>query len=174
MKFDLDLATAVLERKPAVLDALLRDQPREWTHRDEGPDTFSPFDVVGHLIHGERTDWIPRARIILEHGEARAFDPFDRFAMRTDLGDRTMNELLDTFAAERTRTLRELAGLGLTEADLARRGLHPRLGPVTLGQLLATWVIHDLGHLRQVTRVMAKQWRDEIGPWREYSPIVRE
>jgi hypothetical protein len=174
MPFDLDDAVALLARTPAVLDAWLRGLPAAWTDANEGPDTWSAFDVVGHLIHGEKTDWLPRARVILEHGEARAFEPFDRFAQARDSAGRTLEELLDTFAALRAENLAALRSLGLTAADLERRGTHPALGTVTLGQLLATWVAHDLGHLAQIARAMAKQYRDEIGPWTAYLPIVTD
>ena len=155
--FDLSEAVAVLSRTPATLDALLRDLPDGWTSANEGGGTWSPFDVVGHLIHGERTDWMPRAKIILEHGEARAFDTFDRFAQFAASEGRTLPSLLDEFASLRRDGLRELASLRLTEADLARRGRHPELGVVTLGQLLATWVAHDLDHVVQISRVLARR-----------------
>ncbi len=165
-------AAAILARTPAALDALLRDLPDGWVTAHEGGESWSPFDVVGHLIHGERTDWMPRARIILEHGEARAFDTFDRFAQLEVSRGRTLASLLDEFAALRQQNLRELAALRLTEADLDRRGRHPQLGAVTLRQLLATWVAHDLGHVAQTARVMAKQYRDAVGPWRAYLPVM--
>jgi DinB superfamily len=168
----MDEGTAILARTPATLDALLRGLPGGWIAANEGGRTWSPFDVVGHLIHGERTDWVPRARIILEHGESRAFDKFDRFAQFAGSEDRTLPSLLDEFAALRRDNLRELAALGLTEADLARRGLHPELGVVTLGQLLATWVAHDLDHVMQISRVLARQYSDEVGPWRAYLRII--
>jgi hypothetical protein len=170
--FTLDEATAVLSRTPATLDALLRGLPDGWTTANEGGDSWSPFDVIGHLIHGEQTDWVPRARIILEHGETRAFDKFNRFAQFAVSQGRTLAELLDQFAAERHQRLRELAALQLTEADLDRRGRHPELGVVTLRQLLATWVAHDLDHVVQVSRVLARQYSDEVGPWRAYLRII--
>ncbi len=172
--FRLDEAYAVLERTPRVLDSLLRDLPESWTAADEGPDTFSPWEVVAHLIHGERTDWVPRLRIILAHGEARAFDPYDRFAQRRESAGKTLAQLLDEFAALRAGNLATLRGLALTEADLDRRGRHPdaELGTVTLGQLLATWVAHDLAHLGQVARVMAKRYREDVGPWRKYLRVM--
>jgi len=174
MEFDLDLAVSVLSRTPATLDAFLRDQPEEWTHRNEGPDTWSPFDVVGHLIQGERADWIPRARILLEHGESRPFTPFDRVAMFQASRGKTINQLLDDLAEARAASLRDLAELKLKPADLELVGRHPALGTVTLRHLLATWVVHDLGHIRQITRTMAKQWREEIGPWKAFVPVVTE
>ncbi len=163
---------AILARTPATLDALLRGLPDGWIAAHEGGETWSPFDVIGHLIHGERTDWVPRARIILEHGEARAFTKFDRFAQFAVSEGRTLASLLDEFASVRRENLRELASLGITEADLERRGRHPELGVVTLRQLLATWVAHDLDHVAQVSRVLARQYSDEVGPWRAYLRII--
>ena len=172
MSFDLAEACAVLGRTPWVLSALLDGLPDSWVEGDEGPETWSPFDVLGHLIHGEKTDWVPRARVILEHGEARAFEPFDRFAMLEASRGRTIGELLAEFTELRQQSLAGLRALGLTDEDFERRGVHPELGPVTLGELLATWVAHDLGHLAQVARVMAKQYAAEVGPWREYLPVL--
>ena len=165
-------ATAILARTPATLDALLRGLPDGWIGANEGGETWSPFDVIGHLIHGEQTDWLPRARIILERGDARPFDTFDRFAQFRASQGRTLSELLDEFAAMRSENLRELAARALTDADLDRRGLHPELGPVTMRQLLATWVAHDLDHLAQIARVLARQYSDEVGPWRAYLRII--
>jgi hypothetical protein len=162
----------ILSRTPPTLRAMLGGVGEAWTTADEGPDTFSPRDVLGHLIVGEETDWIPRLRIILDQGAARAFDPFDRFAFRTRYAGRTVGELLDIFARLRGENLRTLAGLGLGPSDLERPGRHPELGPVTLGQLLATWVVHDLNHLGQVSRVMAKRYGTEVGPWRAYLRIL--
>ena len=168
----LDEATAILARTPATLDALLRGLPDGWIHAHEGGETWSPFDVIGHLIHGEQTDWVPRARIILEHGEARAFDKFDRFAQFELAKGRTLDSLLDEFATLRRASLRDLAALDLTDADLERRGTHPVFGCVTLGQLLATWVAHDLDHVIQVARVMGRQYSDAVGPWRAYLRVI--
>jgi hypothetical protein len=139
---------------------------------DEGPETFSPRDVLGHLIFGEETDWIPRMRLILEHGDGRPFVPFDRFGFRPRYGGRPMEELLEAFEGLRRENLRTLDSFGLAARDLARPGLHPELGPVTLGQLLATWVAHDLNHVGQITRVMANRYRQEVGPWRAYLRIL--
>ena len=172
--FAMDEAVAILARTPATLDALLRDLPDGWLMANEGDKTWSPFDVVGHLIHGERTDWVPRARIILQHGEGRAFDKFDRFAQFADSGGRTLPGLLDEFATLRQTNLRELTGLGITDADLDRRGRHPELGVVTLRQLLSTWVAHDLDHVVQISRVIARQYSDEVGPWRAYLRIISD
>jgi DinB family protein len=165
-------ATAILERTPATLDALLRGLPEHWIAANEGDETWSPFDVVGHLIHGERTDWIPRARIILQHGEARPFDRFDRFAQLDVSKGRTLPSLLDEFATLRTQNLQELAAFQLTDSDLDRRGTHPELGVVTLRQLLATWTAHDLDHIMQISRVLARQYSDEVGPWRAYLRVI--
>jgi hypothetical protein len=170
--FVMDEAVALLARTPATLDALLRGLPDSWIAAHEGGDTWSPFDVIGHLIHGERTDWVPRAKIILEHGDARAFDSFDRFAQFAASEGRTLASLLDELATLRRDNLRELAALGITNADLDRRGRHPELGAVTLGQLLATWVAHDLDHVVQISRVLARQYADEVGPWRAYLRII--
>jgi hypothetical protein len=164
---------ALLERTPRVLEALLRDLPETWTHRGEGEKTWSAFDVVGHLIHGERTDWIPRARMILEHGDSRPFERFDRFAQERASEGKTLPQLLDTFATERSEGLATLRAMNLTPDDLARRGQHPSLGPVTLAQLLATWAAHDLTHLHQISRVMAHQYRDAVGPWTAYLGVMQ-
>jgi len=165
-------AVAILARTPSTIDALVRGLPDGFAAANEGADTWSPFDVIGHLIHGERTDWIPRARIILEHGDARAFDTFDRFAQLADSNGKTLRGLLDEFAALRQENLGSLLAMHLTEADLERRGKHPALGIVTLRQLLATWVAHDLDHVVQISRVIARQYSDEVGPWRAYLRII--
>ncbi len=170
--FAMDDAVAILTRTPATLDALLRGLPDGWTAAHEGGVTWSPFDVIGHLIHGEQTDWMTRARIILEHGETRAFDTFDRLAQFTASKGRTLASLLDEFAALRAQNLRDLTALRLTDADLDRRGRHPQLGVVTLRQLLSTWVAHDLDHVVQISRVLARQYSDEVGPWRAYLRII--
>jgi len=170
--FVMEEGVAILARTPATLDALLRGLPDGWVLAHEGGETWSPFDVIGHLIHGERTDWVPRAKIILEHGEARAFDKFDRFAQFSLSQGRSLASLLDEFAELRAENLRELTALAIDEGDLGRRGCHPELGVVTLGQLLATWVAHDLDHVVQVSRVLARQYSDEVGPWRAYLRII--
>lgn len=172
MDFRVDDALAVLSRTPAVLRSLLEDLPDDWTGNNEGPDTWSPFDVVGHLIHGERTDWMGRARMILEEGEEREFDPFDRFAMFEESRGKPLGELLETFEGLRAQNLHALSSLELDDQTLERRGRHPDFGAVTLRQLLATWVAHDLGHIAQISRTMAKQYRDEVGPWRRYLPVL--
>jgi hypothetical protein len=170
--FVIDEATAILARTPATLDAMLRDLPVPWTLAHEGGETWSPFDVVGHLIHGEQTDWIPRAKIILTHGDARAFDKFDRLAQFTASAGHALPDLLDEFARVRAESLRELRSFNLTQADLDRRGRHPELGAVTLRQLLATWVAHDLDHVMQISRVLARQYSREVGPWRAYLRVI--
>jgi len=174
MEFELQHAMELLGRTPSTLNSMLRDMPEVWLVRNEGPETWSPYDIVGHLIHGEETDWIPRAKMILEHGEARAFEPFDRVAMFEKSKGKTIAELLDTFATRRQESLHELNEMHLTPTLLEKRGKHPELGLVTLKQLLATWVVHDLGHVRQIVRVMAKQYRDTVGPWRAYLSILKE
>lgn len=172
MDFDLGQALEVLERTPATFRALLGGLPEAWTAPNEGPETFSAFDNVGHLIHGERTDWIPRARIILAQGPDRTFAPYDRFAQYEESRGKSLAELLDEFARLRAENLATLRGWNLTERELALEGEHPALGPATLRQLLATWVAHDLGHLAQTARVMAKQYREAVGPWRAYLPVL--
>lgn len=171
---DLDEAVAVLERTPAVLRAWLSGLPPAWTEADEGRDSWSAFDIVGHLIHGERTDWIARARIVLEHGEGRAFDPFDRFAQFEISKGRALAELLDEFAELRRLNLETLRGWRLGSEELQHVGLHPELGRVTLGELLATWAAHDLGHIAQIARVMAKRYRHEVGAWEAYLPVLHD
>jgi len=165
-------AIALLSRTPSTLDTLLRGLPEGWVAAHEGGDTWSPFDVIGHLIHGERTDWMPRARIILERGETQPFETFDRLAQFEESRGRTLASLLDEFASLRANNLRDLASLQLTDAELDRRGRHPQLGVVTLRQLLATWVAHDLDHVMQIARVLARQYSDEVGPWRAYLRII--
>ena len=174
MRFELESSTDVLRRTPATLRVLLEGIADPWARSNEGPDTFSPFDVVGHLIDGEETDWIPRARIILARGPDPRFDPYDRFRHLGRNAGRTLESLLAEFAELRAANLAMLGSWGLTEAELDLPGNHPRLGPVTLRQLLTAWVVHDLGHIAQVTRVMAKQYRDEVGPWVQYLPVLTD
>jgi len=171
--FDVGEAVAVLGRTPGVLSAMLVGLPEVFVRATEGAGTWSPYDVVGHLIHGEKTDWIPRARHILS-GETRPFDSFDRTAQFAAGADRPLTDLLEEFAGLRRDNLVTLGGLRLSEADLARTGLHPELGLVTLGQLLATWVVHDLDHLGQVTRTMAKRHSLNVGPWSAYLSILHD
>lgn len=172
MSFDLSETLDILGRTPAVLDGLLRGSSASWHHIDEGPDTWSAFDVVGHLIHGEETDWVPRARIILEYGEGRPFEPFDRFAQLTRFAGWSLDGLLDRFAERRRANLEIVRNWRLTEAQLALPGRHPELGSVTLRQLLATWAVHDLNHIAQISRVMAKRYTQEVGVWRDYLSIL--
>ena len=173
MEFQFDDALPVLRRTPAVLRTLLQDLPGPWIGATEGPSTWSPFDVVGHLIHGDRTDWMPRVEHILRHGDAVPFPAFDREAMFAASKGLSLDELLDTFGRLRTESLDRLAALGLTDADLARRGRHPEFGVVTLDQHLAAWVAHDLSHIGQMVRVMARQYSTAVGPWRAYLSILR-
>jgi len=172
MNFVLHTGVAVLERTPASLRALLADLPPEWTGATEGPETWSPYDIVGHLIHGERTDWISRARIILAQGATRRFEPYDRFAQFRESAGKSLGDLLDEFAELRAQNLATLDSWRLTDAQMALEGEHPAFGAVTMRQLLATWVAHDLGHIAQAARVMAKQYRDAVGPWRAYLPVM--
>ena len=174
MEFQLENATEILRRTPRTLNSLLRHLPEAWVRGNEGAESWSPYEIIGHLIHGEETDWIPRAKIILNEGEAHPFEPFDRFAMLEQPQGQPLTELLDTFAQLRETSLEELAGLDLTDGALDKRGLHPELGLVTLRQLLSTWVAHDLGHIAQVARVMARQYRAEVGPWQAYLSILSQ
>jgi hypothetical protein len=172
MTFDLADAARILAATPSVLRALLQDLPPDWVSRNEGPATWSPYDVVGHLIHGERTDWMPRARLILSAGDSVAFEPFDREAQFRESRGRPLDELLTEFAALRAANLQQLEAMHLSAADLDARGRHPALGPVTLRQLLATWVAHDCDHIMQVARVIGSQYADEVGPWRAYLRVI--
>lgn len=171
--FSLDDAVAVLKRTPSTLSALLTDLPDTWIVATEGDNTWSPYDVIGHLIHGERTDWIPRTRHILA-GETGPFETFDRMAQFTKSEGKSLRELLAIFTELRRENLIVLAELNLTSEDLDRKGLHPQLGEVTLGQLLATWVVHDLDHIAQITRTMAKVYTEATGPWSAYLSILRD
>lgn len=170
--FILAEAIAALARTPPTLAALLTGLPDAWTNVNEGADTWSPFDVVGHLVHGERTDWFPRVRRIIESGESRPFDKVDRFAQFEASKGRTLGSLLEEFAVLREGSLREMAALHLTDDDLDRTGRHPDLGLVTLRQLLATWVAHDLDHIVQISRVLARQYSDHVGPWQAYLRVI--
>jgi hypothetical protein len=172
-EFSLAEAVAVLTRTPATLDALLRGLPNVWVHCNEGEDTWSALDIVGHLICGERTDWIPRARIILENGEARPFDPFDRFAQSRESQAKSLEQRLDEFARLRSENLAALQALNLHPEDLTRRGRHPALGVVTLSQLLATWAVHDLTHVHQLSRVMAHRYGEAVGQWSAYLGVLK-
>jgi len=173
MDFDLKNGIAILERTPATMRALLDGLSPAWTDATEGPDTWSPYVVIGHLIHGERTDWIPRAQIIRAQGANRTFTPYDRFAQFRESQGRTLIELLDEFTRLRAQNVGTLKSWRLTDAQLALQGQHPELGAVTMRQLLACWVAHDLGHIVQVARVMAKQYREAIGPWTAYLSVMK-
>jgi DinB superfamily len=172
MPFRLDQALEVLESTPRTLETWLSGLSEHWLASNEGAETFSPLDVLGHLIHGEETDWIPRLRTILEHGESKPFEPFDRFAFRRTLAGVGACERLALFARLRRENLAVVRSLDLQPSELAKRGTHPALGAVTLEQLLSTWVVHDLGHLAQIARVMSRQYREDVGPWREYLPVL--
>ena len=172
MQHNLQNTVSLLAHTPAALNALLRDLPENWVLSNEGENTFSAFDVVGHLIHGERTDWMPRARMILEFGETRAFEPFDRFAQARESQGKSLGQLLDEFSRLRSENLNQLHGLNLRPEDLQRHGRHPALGIVTLSQLLAAWAAHDLTHLHQISRVMAHQYRQAVGPWSKYLGVM--
>ena len=174
MDFDLASSIYVLARTPATLQALLGGLAEPWLRGDEGPETFSPFDVVGHLIDGEETDWLPRARIILARGEDPRFEPYDRFRHRQRNFGRSLASLLAELARLREANLELLRSWQLRPADLDLPGVHPSLGRVTLRQLLASWVVHDLEHVAQVARVMAKQYRAEVGPWLPFLPVLTD
>jgi hypothetical protein len=171
MDFDLDQSIPVLERTPSLLTALLEGLPEEWTRVNEGPDTWTPRQVVHHLIHGERTDWIPRARIIIKQGKYRKFDPFDRFAELDS--DRPLRDLLREFDELRSGSIATLRGWNLKEKDLELTGEHPEFGTVTMRQLLATWVVHDLSHIAQITRTMSRAYTDAVGPWTAYFRVLQ-
>ena len=174
MHYDFEEASAILARTPHALDTLLRGLPDAWVLATEGADTWSAFDIVGHLIHADRTNWLQRARVILEYGDTRAFDPFDRLGQVAASRGRRLDDLLDEFAGVRQDSVRQLRALAAAGADLDRVGRHPDLGGVTLRQLLATWVVHDLDHLMQIARVLATQYAGQVGPWREYLRILGE
>lgn len=173
MRFNLDHATDMLSRTPIILNSMLGNLSEEWVLSNEGGQTWSPFDVLGHLIHGEHTDWIPRIRIVLQSGESRAFEPFDRFAQFEASKGKRVGELLSIFAELRSDNIQALKSMNITAEDLARRGKHPELGVVTLEELLATWVVHDLDHIAQITRTMAKQYREAVGPWNAYLSVLK-
>lgn len=172
MDHNLPHTISLLSRTPAILNTLLRDLPEAWTLRNEGENTWSAFDVVGHLIHAERTDWMPRARMILQFGETKPFEPFDRWGQERESQGKSLPQLLDEFARLRSENLTELRSLNLRPDDLDRRGRHPALGAVTLSELLATWAAHDLTHLHQISRVMAHQYRDAVGPWSAFLGVL--
>jgi hypothetical protein len=173
MEHNLQNTLSLLTRTPGTLNALLRDLPELLTLRNEGENTWNPFDVVGHLIHAERTNWMPRVRTVLQSGEAETFAPFDRLGMMRETEGKSLEQLLDEFAHLRAENLDQLRALNLQEADLERHGRHPALGVVTLSELLASWVTHDLTHLHQISRVMAYQYREAVGPWSAYLGVLR-
>jgi hypothetical protein len=172
MKLHRDQAIEVLAQTPAVLSALLRGKSAAWLNARKTPEAFSAIDVLGHLIYGELTDWIPRVRIILEHQDAQPFEPFDRFGFQNSIAGKTIDELLGEFATLRDESLETLRSFNLTEEQLELPGKHPELGSVTLGNLLATWVVHDLGHIAQIVKTMACEYRNAVGPWRAYTTIL--
>ena len=172
-KFGMAEAIALLTRTPATLNALLRGLPDIWVLSNEGKDTWSAFDILGHLNSAERHDWMPRVRTIVESGETRPFDPFDRFAQTRESKGKSLEQLLDDFSRLRSESLAALQALNLQSADLARRGKHPALGTVTLSELLSTWAVHDLTHLHQLSRVMAYQYREAVGPWSAYLGVLK-
>jgi hypothetical protein len=173
LKFDLEKSILILERTPAVLEQLLHGLPDDWVMHNEGGDTWSPYDIMGHFIHGERTDWMTRTKMILD-GEHKTFPVFNRTAMFEESKGKSLSDLLAEFKSARAENLKTLRSLSLTEKDFDKTGIHPKFGEVTLRQLLSTWTIHDLTHLAQIARVMAKQYRQEIGPWLEYMRLVRD
>jgi DinB superfamily len=172
MKYSLERSYEILDRTPAVLQALLSGLPDDWVMPNEGPETFSPYDVIGHLVHGEKTDWTVRTKMILEFGNTKTFERYDRFAQYEESKGKSLQQLLDEFAAIRKENMVWFKSLNLTEGDLDRQGMHPVLGEVTLRNLLATWVVHDLTHIAQITRVMAKQYKTEMGPWPQFFRIL--
>jgi hypothetical protein len=173
MEHNLHHTISLLARTPAAFNALLRDLPETWTLRNEGENTWSAFDVLGHLIHGERTNWMPRAKLILKFGETKTFESFDRRGHAQEIQDKSLGQLLDEFASLRSENLNELRALNLRQEDLERHGRHPALGVVTLSELLATWAVHDLTHLHQISRVMAHQYREAVGPWSGYLGVLQ-
>jgi hypothetical protein len=172
MNFDTEKSYPILDRTPSVLKTLLEGLNEEWIINNEGPETFSPFDVVGHLIHGEKTDWPDRIKLILEHGTSKTFVPYDRFAMYEESKGKNLSQLFSEFAILREKNMQWLRSLKLSAAQLDKKGMHPKLGEVTLRQLISAWVVHDLTHIAQITRVMAKQYKEAIGPWAEFFRVL--
>ncbi|GAB3661710.1 hypothetical protein GCM10028791_36430 [Echinicola sediminis] len=173
MNFDLEKSIEILERTPSVLEALLEGISEEWLKNNEGEGTWSPYDILGHLIHGEKTDWIVRAKIILSDAGNKTFESFDRFAQMREDQERPIGEMLEEFKRRRAENLKELRALKINDSKLLKKGVHPELGEVNLKQLLSAWVVHDLGHLSQLSRVMAKQYKDEVGVWKEYMGVLK-
>ena len=174
MTFSLDYSLEILSQTPATLQSLLGGLSDEWTKNNEGPDTWSPYEVLGHLIHGEKTDWVPRARIILSNAPDKTFVPFDRFAQANEDQNKSITDLLAEFSSLRAENIQAIKAMQLTEEKLNQKGTHPALGPATLRELLSTWTVHDLGHIAQISRVMAKQYRTEVGPWSAYLGILKQ
>jgi len=174
INFNLKEAIEILGRTPGILTALLNGLSDRWIYNNEGGESWNPYDIVGHMLHGEKKDWIPRAKIILEYGEDKPFEPFDRFAQFKDSEGKALNDLLEEFATLRDENIDVLNKFNLGENDFNKKGIHPEFGKVTLKQLLSTWVVHDLSHIRQISRVMAKQYKNEIGPWVTYLPVINE
>lgn len=172
MNFDLNKSIDILQRTPPVLELLLKDISNDWSMNNEGTDTFSPFDVLGHLIHGEKTDWVPRMEIMLSDKQDKSFQPYDRFAQFEESKGKTINQLLTEFKLLRKQNIQLLQSKNLSEHDLTKTGIHPKFGSVTLKQLIATWTVHDLSHIAQIVRVMCKHYKQDVGPWIEYLPIL--
>ena len=173
MTFDINKAIEILQRTPSVIETLLSGLSDDWTMNNEGENTWSPYDVLGHLIHGEKTDWIPRTKIILSDAEDKTFEPFDRFAQERESQSKTITDLLQEFKTLRAENMRELKSLKIDTQTLQKKGIHPELGEATLRELLSAWVVHDLGHISQITRVMAKQYSSEVGVWTAYLGILK-
>ena len=174
MKFELDKSIEILERTPQVIEALLSGLSNEWLRNNEGENTWSPYDVVGHLIFGEKTDWIVRIKIILDESKNKLFEPFDRFAQLNEDQNKPIDALINEFKLLREKNLEELTSLKITSKDFNRIGIHPEFGEVTLEQLISTWVVHDLGHIAQISRVMSKQYTKEVGPWINYLGVLKK
>jgi uncharacterized damage-inducible protein DinB len=173
MNFTVKRSLEILERTPKVLITMLQNISEEWTSPNEGDDTWSVYDIIGHLIHGEKTDWMPRAEIILSQDRDKAFTPFDRFAQFENSKGKPLNELLEEFKILRESNVEQLRSKKLTDRDLEKKGIHPAFGEVTLSQLLSAWVVHDLNHIAQILRVMAQQYKAAVGPWTEYLRILQ-
>ncbi|GAB5401042.1 MAG: hypothetical protein Aureis2KO_26270 [Aureisphaera sp.] len=172
MKYNLEEAISILQRTPLALRSMLSGLSDSWTHSNEGGRSWSPYDVIGHLVHGERTDWMPRLEIVLSEGPNKTFEPYDRFAQFRMSEGKSLADLLDEFENLRKSNLITLRSKDLSEKDLSKEANHPELGPVALREMLAAWVVHDLGHIAQIARVMAKQYKDEVGPWPKYLTIL--
>lgn len=172
MEFNIAKSNEILRQTPGTLQSLLGNLSGDWINNNEGGESWSPYDILGHLIHGEKADWMGRIKTILNHGDSKPFEPFDRFAQFNTSTGKSMEDLLKEFALLRERNLEELASLNISGDQLKLRGSHPALGTVTLAQLISTWTVHDLGHLAQISRVMSKQYINEVGPWKDYLPVL--